>query len=254
VDIVDRMRRDEVRDQLLQLAEDDPMIIGAALTGSVATGAADDWSDLDLALGAGDHDLAAVLDRWTRTMVEQYGALHHWDLPAAEWIYRVFLLPGLLEIDIGFAPADQWGPRADSWRTIFGDPADLRADHPTADARTWVGHLWHHLIHARTATERGHGLQAAHWGAAARDLIIESACGRLGLPTAYGKGAHLLPAELRTALESTLIGTTDPDDLHRAIDALLDVAATELPAVDPAAAEVLLPALARLRGPVHPGG
>ncbi|QGN34705.1 hypothetical protein [Microlunatus sp. Gsoil 973] len=242
------MHRDEVRDRLLRLAANDPVIIGAAITGSGATGAADSWSDLDLALGVGDHDLAAVLDRWTRIMIEEFGALHHWDLPAADWIYRVFLLPGLLEVDLGFAPTGQWGPRADSWRTIFGDPIDQREESPVVDVRTWTGYLWHHLLHARTATERGHGLQAAYWIGAARELIIESACRRHGLPTAYGKGAHLLPYDLRTALGSTLVGSVSRTELRRATRELLRAARAELQAVDPPAAEVLLPALAPLGG------
>lgn len=248
--MIDPVRRDAVRHRLLALAGDDPMIIGAALTGSSATGRADAWSDLDLALGVDDHDLAGVLERWTRTMIDDFGAVHHWDLPSGRWIYRVFLLPDLLEVDLGFAPAGHWGPRADSWQTIFGEPSDHRTVPAAVNVRTWTGHIWHHVLHARTAIERGQGLQAAYWIGAARELVIESACRRLDLPGAYSKGAHLLPADLTRALETTLTASTAASELRRALDALLGVARQEIAVADPSSAERLLPVLDQLNGPV----
>lgn len=244
--MIDPVRTEDVRRRLLALAEQDPMIIGAALTGSTATGEADAWSDLDLALGVDDHDLTATLEQWTGIMIDDFDAVHHWDLPSGNWVYRVFLLPDLLEIDLGFAPAGNWGPRARSWQTIFGEPVDQRTAPAGFDARTWTGHLWHHLLHARIAIERRHGLQAAYWIGAARDLVIESACRRSGLPTAYAKGAHRLPAALQTALEGTLVGSTAEPELRLALEAIVGAAATEIATVDPSATERLLPVLPRI--------
>lgn len=240
-------RRHAVRDRLLALAAEDPVIAGAAVTGSVATGNADDWSDLDLALGVDDHDLTATLDRWTRIMINEFDAVHHWDLPAGGWVYRVFLLPDLLEVDVGFALAAEWGPRADSWQTIFGDPAEIPFPAPAFDPRTWTGHLWHHLLHARISIERGQGLQAAYWIGAARDLVIESATRRHRLPTAYAKGAHRLPPTKIAVLEATLVGSTDQVALRRALAAMITVATAEIAIVAPASAERLLPALQQAR-------
>ncbi|MBO0811561.1 MAG: nucleotidyltransferase domain-containing protein [Microlunatus sp.] len=244
--------KDQVRQRLLDLAAGDPVIMGAAITGSTATGSADEWSDLDLALGVGDHELTAALERWTRTMIDEFGAVHHWDLPAGDWVYRVFLLPDLLEVDLGFAPAAHWGPLASSWQTIFGAPLEQDPTPATVDVRTWTGHLWHHLLHTRAAIERRRGLQAAYWIGAARELLIESACRRFGLPVAYAKGAHRLPPESVAALEATLVGSTAEPDLRRALAALTDVAAEELALADPAAAGPLRPVLEQLRGPVEP--
>lgn len=75
--------RDRIRERLLGLAGADPAVTGAALTGSAALGSSDEWSDI---------------------------------------VYRVFLLPGWLEVDIGFTPAAQFGPRGPQWRTLFGQP------------------------------------------------------------------------------------------------------------------------------------
>lgn len=50
--------RATLRDALIATARDDPRLTGAALTGSSASGAEDEWSDIDLAFG-----VAAGADR-----------------------------------------------------------------------------------------------------------------------------------------------------------------------------------------------
>jgi predicted nucleotidyltransferase len=45
--------RDRLRDALVAAARRDERIAGAALTGSASVGAADRWSDVDLAFGTG---------------------------------------------------------------------------------------------------------------------------------------------------------------------------------------------------------
>ncbi len=102
--------RDSVQARLLARGEADSAITGAAFTGSLATGDGDRWSDTDLVLAVRG-ELTPVLNRWTRWLYDELGALHHWDLPAGPRIVRVFLLPGWLEIDLTFAPEDQFGPR-----------------------------------------------------------------------------------------------------------------------------------------------
>jgi hypothetical protein len=116
--------RDSVQARLLARGEADGAITGAAFTGSLAPGDGDRWSDTDLVLAVRG-ELTPVLNRWTRWLYHELGALHHWDLPAGPRIIRVFLLPGWLEIDLTFAPEDQFGPRGPQWRTIFGQPQPL---------------------------------------------------------------------------------------------------------------------------------
>jgi predicted nucleotidyltransferase len=59
-------QRDALRRQLLRLAEKDPRITGAAVTGSAADGREDRWSDIDLYFGvADDVALEAVVVDWT---------------------------------------------------------------------------------------------------------------------------------------------------------------------------------------------
>ncbi|MGO4423525.1 nucleotidyltransferase domain-containing protein, partial [Streptomyces sp. MCAF7] len=89
--------RDRVQGQLLARAEADDAIVGAAFTGSYATGAADRWSDTDLVLAVRG-ELPATLDTDLVWLYDELGARHHWDLPAGSRVIRVFLLPDWLEL------------------------------------------------------------------------------------------------------------------------------------------------------------
>jgi len=63
-------------------------------------------------------------------MYRGFGAVHHWDLPAGQATYRVFLLPGWLEVDIAFVPEAEFGPLGPHWRTVFGTA--VRLDPPSS--------------------------------------------------------------------------------------------------------------------------
>lgn len=140
--------RDRVRARLLELAEADRAVVAVAITGSHAIGEGDRWSDIDLAFAV-DGELAEVLGRWTELLGGEFGALHHWDLPFGSAIYRVFLLPGGLEVDLAFTPAAEFGPRGPAWRTVSGATVRPR---PSAPPRRddLVGLGWHHVLHAPT--------------------------------------------------------------------------------------------------------
>jgi predicted nucleotidyltransferase len=208
---------DRVRDRLLGLAEADPAVTGAAITGSRATGGGDAWSDIDLAFGV-TGPLGHAMERWTERLYRDFAAVHHWDLPVGPAIYRVFLLPGWLEVDIAFAPEAGFGPLGPNWRTAFGQTADLDPPEPPG-AATLAGRAWHHALHARACIERRRRWQAEHWISALRDQVLALACLRFGYPVSYAKGAHLLPPELTRPLEAALVATLDQAELRRALEA-----------------------------------
>lgn len=236
--------RDRVQDRLLALAESDPAILGAAITGSLATGAGDRWSDLDLAFAV-DGDLDAALERWTRRLYDDFAALHHWDLPSGTSIYRVFLLPDWLEVDVAFTPAADFRPRGPKWRTVFGETARA-APVPPANHDTLAGMAWHHALHARMSIERRRWWQAEYWISAVRDQTIALACLRLGYPVHYAKGAHLLPEELTAPLIATLVRSLDEAELRSALGAAVTALAQELERTDRTLASRLSPMLADL--------
>lgn len=240
--------RDRIRDRLLAKADADAAVVGVALTGSHAVGAGDRWSDTDLVLAVRG-ELTATLNRWTQWIYDEFGAQHHWDLPAGASIIRVFLLPGWLEIDMTFASEAEFGPRGPQWQTVFGQTQPLEP-FTAPDRNTLVGLLWHHALHARICIQRSRWWQAEHWISAMRDHVITLACLRLGHPTAYAKGAHLLPDELVAPLETTLVRSLAEPEIHRALSATVTVVMDELERSDPALATRLRPMLIELSAEV----
>ncbi|MGK3110632.1 hypothetical protein [Streptomyces sp. WAC05858] len=238
--------RDGLRDRLIQFAEADEAVTGAALTGSQATGHSDRWSDTDLVLAVRG-DLAVPLSRWTQWLHGELGALHHWDLPADRRIIRVFLLPGWLEVDLTFCPEEEFGPRGPQWRTIFGEERTL-APFPQAERDTLIGLAWHHALHAHICIRRGREWQAEYWISALRDHVVALACLRLGYAAVHAKGAHLLPAIMTAPLEATLVRSVAESELRRALKAAVTVLTDELEQTDSRLAARLSPMLAALGG------
>jgi hypothetical protein len=235
--------RARVQERLLELAAAGPDVVGAAITGSLATGREDRWSDIDLAFGI-EGDVANALERWTATLYEQLSALHHWDVLYGSSVYRVFLLPDCLEVDLSFTPAADFGPRGPRWRTVFGDTAELPASAPDRDHL--VGLAWHHVLHSHAAIERGKPWQAEWFIGSLRDQILALACLRLGRPTNYARGVDLLPAEITAPLEAALVRSLDEPELRRALAAGSAELDAELERTDPDLAARLRPTLAEL--------
>ena len=232
-------QRSEVRRRLLERARRDHRIVGAAVTGSAARDAEDRWSDVDLFLGVADAvPVAEVLGDWSAFVYRQLGAIHHFDLHAGPAVYRGFLLDGLLEVDLGFTAANEFGPRGDgAFRMVFGDPVPRQLG--TLDQGHVIGLAWHHVLHARICIERGARWQAEYWISALRDHILTLACHRLGYPTSHAKGTDLLPAAVTARVQETLVRTLDSDDLVRAHAAATRVLLDELAAADPVVAAAL---------------
>jgi hypothetical protein len=197
--------------------------------------------------------LESTMYRWTELICHEFDAVHHWDLPAGSAIYRVFLMSNGLEADVGFVPAADFGPLGPSWRTVFGHPAPER-EAPAASRRSLTGLAWHHALHARVCIQRRRWWQAEHWISALRGQILALACLRLGHPTDYAKGAHLLHGEVTAPLTGTLVRGLDEAELIRALTAATSGLTTEISLVDPALSSRLAQILvAPLADDDHPG-
>jgi predicted nucleotidyltransferase len=236
--------RERVRERLLDLAEQDSDVAGAAITGSYVADGGDEWSDIDLAFAIRG-DLASALEGWTALLYEDFGAIHHWDLPWGTTVYRVFLLPDWLEVDIAFMPAADFGPSGPNWRTVFGETVEVAPTAPL-DRRELVGLGWHHVLHARMCIERGKPWQAEWLIGGLREHVLALACLRLGYPTRFAKGADLLPPELTAPLEESLVSSLEERELRGALAAAAGALTAELERADPALAERLRPILLEL--------
>jgi predicted nucleotidyltransferase len=241
--------RDRVRKRLLELAEADAEVVGAAITGSYVADGGDEWSDIDLAFAVLG-ELSTALARWTDVLYDEFAAVHHWDLPWGSSVYRVFLLPEWLEVDIAFTPAAEFGARGPNWRTVFGETVDVPPAAPVAKDEL-VGLGWHHVLHARTCIERGKLWQAEWLISGIREHVLALACLGLGYATRFAKCVDELPAELTVPLEETLVRSLDDSELRRALAAAAAALATELERTDPELAERLRPMLLDIASPTQ---
>jgi hypothetical protein len=232
-------RREALREHLLERAGRDDRLSGAAITGSRAEGTEDMWSDIDLFFGVRTGvPIADVVDEWSRFCYGHLGAVHHFVLPFGPTIYRAFLLDDGLQVDLGFTPEEQFGPvGSGAFDVRFGRPAPRRPTPPDTDFL--VGMVWHHVLHARAAIERGRLWAAEHWISALRDVTLTLASIRHGLPYTYARGADDLPAVVTEPLRASLLRDLTTTEARRALLAGTAAALAELPHVDPAMAERL---------------
>ena len=240
-------QRARLRDELLEYAASDSRISGAAITGSAAAGREDRWSDIDLAFGVADAAaMPNVLADWTAQMHQRHLALHHVDVRAGAWIYRVFLLPGALQVDLAFVPASEFRALTPAFRLVRGSATEAAyAAPPSADAMIGLG--WLYALHARTALARGNLWQAEYMVSGVRDHALALACLRHGLPSSHGRGIDRLPAEVTRPFQESLIRSLDAAEISRAFRAALDGLLTGIDAADRALAGRLRDALESLR-------
>jgi hypothetical protein len=211
--------RDRVRDRVLEMASTDPRVVAGAVVGGLAEGGGDRWSDLDLTFAVADAvPLSDVLGDWTRELTAEFDAAHLFDLPAGASIYRVFLLPGCLQVDLSFTPASSFGARGPRFRLLFGDAVDL-PQAPPPPASDVFGLGVHHAVRARFCIERGRRWQAEYWISGVRDQALVLACRRRGLAIAEGRGFDDLPAEVLAPFEDALARSLEPEELRRALAA-----------------------------------
>src|SRR5271169_707109 len=224
--------RDRLRTCLLEYASKDARISGAAITGSAAAGREDRWSDIDLAFGVSDAaELPNVLSDWTAHMYDQLLALHHLDVRSGGWIYRVFLLPSTLQVDLAFVSATEFRALAPTFRLIFGEANESRHVPPPPTGQI-IGLGWLYALHARSCIARQNLWQAEYMISGIRDNALALACIRHGLPAVHGRGMDLLPTGVTAQFEDSLVGQLDTAELSRAFRVVVHGLLGEIRCVD----------------------
>lgn len=212
-------QRERLRSDLLEYAAADVRISGAAITGSAAAGREDQWSDIDLAFGVVDPEkIQSVLADWTAHMYDRHSALHHLDVEAGAWIYRVFLLPSTLQVDLAFVAASEFRPLTPTFRKVFGTATEARPLLPPQPVHI-IGLGWLYALHARSCIARRRFWQAEYMISGIRDNVLALACIRHNLPSAQGRGMDLLPTEVAARFEDSLVRRLDVEELTRAFRA-----------------------------------
>jgi hypothetical protein len=225
-------QRDALRERLLRLAEEDERVVAGAAVGSLAVDGGDRFSDLDLTFGIADYvPVADVLDDWTRTLIDENGAVQLADLERGPTTYRVFLLPDALQFDLSMTPAAQFRPAGPRFRLLFGETAagDAEASMPPVVGDLFIptpavaGDLFGwgviYALHSRACIERGRVWQAEHYVGAVRDHALSLVCLRQGLPAVQARGYDDLSAETLARFEAAHVGAVEPGALRAALAA-----------------------------------
>jgi hypothetical protein len=218
-------QRDRDRDRLVEMARGDPRVVAAAMVGSLALGGGDRWSDLDLSFGlAAGTSVAEILRDWTPRLEAEMGAVHLFDLPFLSTMYRVFLFPGALQVDLSFTPGAEFGALGPKFQLLWGTTVE-RAHIPGPAASNQFGLAAHHAVRARICIARGRVWEAEYWVDQVREVAMSLACLRRGLPARYSRGSDRLPADVLPLFVAARPRALDPAELlralGRAIEALL---------------------------------
>jgi len=238
--------RARLRSDLIEFARQDARIAAGALTGSASADREDQWSDIDLAFGLADvAEMPNVLSDWTARMYERHSAVHHFDVKAGAWIYRVFLLASTLQVDLAFVPAAEFGALAPTFRLLFGQANDPghAPPQPTGDL---IGMGLLYALHARSSIARGRVWQAELMISCLRDNALALACIRHELPAAHGRGFDQLPGAVIAQFEDSLVRSLEPVQLADAFRAAARAFSSEIEHTDPQLAKRLEPILASL--------
>lgn len=229
--------RAALRDELIEWAHDDVDVVGAALVGSAARGAEDEWSDIDLVLSiAIGADPDAVAGRWTQRLAAARPVADTLDVRTGEGVlYRVFLLADSLQVDVSFWPSALFRATEAGFRLLFG-AAQEPTSAPDTDARRVIGMAWLYALHARSAIARGRHWQAVMMLDHLRDQIIALASVRLDLNPHHGREADRLPGDLTARLAVARARSLEPEELRRANAAHIEVLLDEVARVDEALA------------------
>jgi hypothetical protein len=214
--------RKGIRDRILQLAHSDARIVAGAIVGSLANSDGDRWSDLDLAFGiATESQIRDVLDDLAAPLVNEFGAVHLFDLPHRESLYRVLLLQGCLQVDLSVTPAPGFGPNSPKFQLLFGNATE-NPPIPAPRAGDLIGYAAHHAVRARFCIERGRLWQAEYWISAARDYTLSLACLERDLSPHHGRGFDQLPADLQSRAKDALVRSLDRGELLRALTCVVN--------------------------------
>jgi hypothetical protein len=169
-------QRDRVSQSLIERAERDERVTSAAIVGAEAGERADRWSDVDLTLGVSDEaSVDEVMTDWTSAIDTEFDGPHLFDVHAGPSIYRVFLLPGNLQVDLSFTPAARFGPTSPDFRLIFGKVMENRVREPMSrlaeTPRQRFGLCVLYLIRTRFSLERENLGRAEHYFRLAAELL-----------------------------------------------------------------------------------
>jgi hypothetical protein len=200
--------------------------------GSIADGTSDRHSDVDLAVVvASDAEASAVAQECTRVVLATLPVFHHFSQSLGGMEFRGFLLESFLEIDLGFAQGHE---------LVEGATAV-----PEFDAAAKLDFIWHDVIHAAVALDRGRPWRALWYVDRLRNGALELAGARLGLDLRHFKTVDELAPETLAAAEAAVAAGPTEAQIWPALRAATSALFAEGRLTHPELADKLEPKLTR---------
>jgi hypothetical protein len=109
---------------------------------------------------------------------------------------------------VSFWPHDQFSPSDPKFRLIFGEANEVIGSRAES-ATSVLGMSWLYALHVRSSIARGRAWQTVHMISGVREQVVQPACLRHGPRTGWGRVADDRPPRLGTALDGTLLKSTE---------------------------------------------
>ncbi len=223
--------REEVREKIISKAKGDNRIISAAVIGSYARGEVDRWSDIDLTFGVNElFTIKELLDSWTDYVLNEFEGVMLFDVKSGSTIYRVFILPGCLQLDLSFSPASEFGATGPHFNLLYTKQYEKPQPRPQPHEKPQLslqstkelfGYIIHHILRARFCMERNRLWQAEFWIGEARNYALKIACQSRGLSSDYGRGFDDLPHDTHNLFKDSFVRQLSNIEILRAIKIII---------------------------------
>ncbi|MBK9247889.1 MAG: nucleotidyltransferase domain-containing protein [Ignavibacteria bacterium] len=210
-------KREEIRNAIISNVKSDNRIVSAAVIGSYSRGEVDRWSDIDLTFGIDETvPTNTVMDSMTEYMIQEFQAVVLFDISRGTTMYRVFILPGCLQVDLSFSSVSHFGAVGSHFTLLYGSSLEKPQPMPQK-TRELFGYMIHHLLRAKFCAERDRLWQAEFWLAEARNYALKLACISHNLTIDYGRGYDDLPQEVLDCFTGSFIAQITKEEIVRGI-------------------------------------
>ncbi len=221
--------REEVREKIISKAKSDSRIVSAAVIGSYTQGTVDRWSDIDLTFGVDEaFTITSLLSLWTDYVVKELAAIVLFDVQVGNTTYRVFILPGCLQVDLSFSPATEFGAMGPHFKLLYDrqnkKPHGKQSEKPQTKQQPiqeMFGYMVHHILRARFCAERKKLRQAEFWISETRNYALKLACISRGLNADYGRGFDDLPNDILSSFKDAYVKELSKNEILRVIKVLI---------------------------------
>lgn len=229
--IFNEQDRQKTFEYILSAAQACDKIIAMVQVGSGAKGYHDARSDLDFVIALdSDGSMLPVMDYIHRKIAEEYEILYFKQVEASH--LQVYLLSGLLEIDIGYGGYENAAARKPAFKVLYDrsgivekkmiasrewmDDA-LFADKQKKDIVLACDTVWAHLMHAAVAIRRGNSFRAIGEMEYVRKVYIDLLGGRYRLESALNREIDRLPENEKASVRSTFVTDESSEELWSAL-------------------------------------